>query len=511
MIGHGESNRLPGLDCRIEERKRQDGRRLLTFPPSDILHPNRANIAKDELREKLAGLYKATKDQVSVFGLRTQFGGGKTTGFGLVYDSPEAMKKFEPQYRLVRVGLATKPERASRQQRASSPFYPVYSVRCRSDAGLVLVRDGYADNPNRQAAQEQAKDAPRHREEQGQEGEEGVNDDLSLVRTPPTHTHPPLSHSTNIPDGSWWMRPGRLYRTYTCSSPVRGGISCGDCALRKSTQQSEDVSRRSRGAEKQGEKKGGERILKGNGCSCFSFLLPFLFKVSRVLTTARGWEHGNESVFSFNLISRRGIKFAWNQGCYGWLMCCVLGLRVLQCDWGNCVCIFADRQRVSGVYLTGQERKQRSAPTLSGIQPQMTTTARPTHDPALDHQSNHRSYHPNHTRPRPYPPPPTSHPLTPRLPHPRNRNMPPTMRNRRVPRLASKVRRLPELHRLLAPALRLRDVRRPGPLREGIEWLCEVEPELGGAGGLAFWFFVLVLGAEVEVGVLGWCWGWCWC
>ncbi|KAL2109522.1 hypothetical protein VUR80DRAFT_2364 [Thermomyces stellatus] len=83
----------------------------------DILHPNRANISKDELREKLSTMYKATKDQVSVFGLRTQYGGGKTTGFGLVYDSPEAMKKFEPQYRLVRVGLATKPERASRQQR----------------------------------------------------------------------------------------------------------------------------------------------------------------------------------------------------------------------------------------------------------------------------------------------------------------------------------------------------------------------------------------------------------
>ncbi|KAJ3462107.1 hypothetical protein MRS44_010660 [Fusarium solani] len=84
---------------------------------SDILHPNRANISKDELREKLGGLYKAQKDQISVFGLRTQYGGGKTTGFALVYDSPEAMKKFEPQYRLVRVGLATKAERASRQQR----------------------------------------------------------------------------------------------------------------------------------------------------------------------------------------------------------------------------------------------------------------------------------------------------------------------------------------------------------------------------------------------------------
>lgn len=69
-------------------------------------------------------MYKANKEQVSVFGLRTQFGGGKTTGFALVYDSPEAMKKFEPQYRLVRFGLATKTERPSRQQRTwTRPFF----------------------------------------------------------------------------------------------------------------------------------------------------------------------------------------------------------------------------------------------------------------------------------------------------------------------------------------------------------------------------------------------------
>lgn len=32
-----------------------------------------------------------------------QFGGGKSTGFGLIYDSLDAAKKFEPRYRLVRV------------------------------------------------------------------------------------------------------------------------------------------------------------------------------------------------------------------------------------------------------------------------------------------------------------------------------------------------------------------------------------------------------------------------
>jgi Ribosomal protein S24e len=62
-------------------------------------------------------MYKANKEQVNVFGLRTKFGGGKTTGFALIYDSPEALKKFEPHYRLVRVGFATKIEKPSRQQR----------------------------------------------------------------------------------------------------------------------------------------------------------------------------------------------------------------------------------------------------------------------------------------------------------------------------------------------------------------------------------------------------------
>merc|ERR1712000_485738 len=83
----------------------------------DVLHPNRPNVSKDDLRAKLAEVYKSDKDQINVFGMRTQYGGGKSTGFALIYDSVEAMKKFEPHYRLVRVGHATKIEKASRQQR----------------------------------------------------------------------------------------------------------------------------------------------------------------------------------------------------------------------------------------------------------------------------------------------------------------------------------------------------------------------------------------------------------
>lgn len=42
-------------------------------------------------------------DRVFVFGFRTVFGGGRSSGFALVYDSVEAAKKYEPKYRLARV------------------------------------------------------------------------------------------------------------------------------------------------------------------------------------------------------------------------------------------------------------------------------------------------------------------------------------------------------------------------------------------------------------------------
>ena len=38
-----------------------------------------------------------------MFGFRTVFGGGRSTGFCLVYDDLEAAKKFEPKHRLARV------------------------------------------------------------------------------------------------------------------------------------------------------------------------------------------------------------------------------------------------------------------------------------------------------------------------------------------------------------------------------------------------------------------------
>jgi len=59
---------------------------------------------KAELKEKLARMYEV-KDPNAIFcfKFRTHFGGGKSSGYGLIYDTVENAKKFEPKYRLIRV------------------------------------------------------------------------------------------------------------------------------------------------------------------------------------------------------------------------------------------------------------------------------------------------------------------------------------------------------------------------------------------------------------------------
>jgi ribosomal protein S24E len=119
-------------------------------------------VSKDELRSKLSELYKANKDQVTVFGFRTQYGGGKSTGFALIYDSHEALKKFEPHYRLVRIGAATKIEKPSRQQRT---YNIVMAWKWNGMDLIILIY--------RQATQEPCQDTSGYCEGQGCGQEEG--------------------------------------------------------------------------------------------------------------------------------------------------------------------------------------------------------------------------------------------------------------------------------------------------------------------------------------------------
>ncbi|CAB9523513.1 40S ribosomal protein S24 [Seminavis robusta] len=78
----------------------------------DVIHPGRPNVPKKELQEVIGGMYKGDPKLTMVFGFRTKFGGGKSTGFCVIYDNEDSCRKFEPKHRLVRNGFQTKVERS---------------------------------------------------------------------------------------------------------------------------------------------------------------------------------------------------------------------------------------------------------------------------------------------------------------------------------------------------------------------------------------------------------------
>ena len=85
------------------------------FQVVDVIHPGRAPVSKKDVREHIAKLHKAQAVNVVVYGFSTLFGGGRSTGFALIYDSAEDMKKFEPRFRLLRVDMGTKKTRSRKQ------------------------------------------------------------------------------------------------------------------------------------------------------------------------------------------------------------------------------------------------------------------------------------------------------------------------------------------------------------------------------------------------------------
>lgn len=77
----------------------------LTLQSLDLIHPGMANVPKKDIKEKLASILKCKVDCLSIFGLKTKFGGGRSSGFALVYDSADARKKYDSKSHLQRVSI----------------------------------------------------------------------------------------------------------------------------------------------------------------------------------------------------------------------------------------------------------------------------------------------------------------------------------------------------------------------------------------------------------------------
>merc|ERR1711912_117947 len=79
----------------------------------DVHHPGLATPDKEQLKNMLAEYlskakgHKAASDCTTIFGMKTKFGGGRSSCFALVYDSVDALKLFEPKHRQISAGHAT--------------------------------------------------------------------------------------------------------------------------------------------------------------------------------------------------------------------------------------------------------------------------------------------------------------------------------------------------------------------------------------------------------------------
>lgn len=74
----------------------------------DVYSPDLSNASKKEIAELVAKKFKTAVENVVLFGFKSKFGGGRATGFGLIYDSKDSLTKFEPRARLQRAGLVDK-------------------------------------------------------------------------------------------------------------------------------------------------------------------------------------------------------------------------------------------------------------------------------------------------------------------------------------------------------------------------------------------------------------------
>ena len=68
-----------------------------------MIHPELSNVSKSDIKAKLAQTLKSKDENISIFGLKTKFGGGRSTGFALIYDYLDARKKFDSKKMLRRV------------------------------------------------------------------------------------------------------------------------------------------------------------------------------------------------------------------------------------------------------------------------------------------------------------------------------------------------------------------------------------------------------------------------
>ena len=83
----------------------------------ELIHPDHGSISKSDIKAKLSSLFKTPEDAIAVFGLKSKFGGGRSSCFGLIYTNVDARKKFDQKMLLKRDKLDQKEKTLGRKQK----------------------------------------------------------------------------------------------------------------------------------------------------------------------------------------------------------------------------------------------------------------------------------------------------------------------------------------------------------------------------------------------------------
>ena len=82
----------------------------------EMIHPDEPNVSKAAIKDKLANIFKTKSEAIAVFGLHTKYGGGRSSGFALVYDSVDLRKTYDLKTNLRRDKLWDTKKTKTRKQ-----------------------------------------------------------------------------------------------------------------------------------------------------------------------------------------------------------------------------------------------------------------------------------------------------------------------------------------------------------------------------------------------------------
>lgn len=83
-----------------------------------VNHHGKPVFSRAQIREEISKIYNVNDvNRIVISGFVTKFGRGESLGFGRIYDSAAAAKKFENKHILTRLGIIEKTTAVNRRQK----------------------------------------------------------------------------------------------------------------------------------------------------------------------------------------------------------------------------------------------------------------------------------------------------------------------------------------------------------------------------------------------------------